>query len=301
MVTEQPKTEHSATEATTENQSIGLIGIGLLGTALAERLLSAGYSVLGYDPTPEGCERLVSLGGYAASDVAQVARETKCIFFSLPDSNVVASVLAEIDEQLAGVQSIIDTTTGAPEASIEAAKKLHHYGGAYLDATIAGSSEQTRRGESLVLVGGSQAAYIANEDLLACIAAKRFYVGPSGSGAKMKLVVNLAIGLNRAVMAEALALGTSFGFDAAEVLDVLRASPGHSRMMDTKGAKMVGLEFSPQARLRQHLKDVRLMLDAGEQNSSKLPLSNLHAEILQSLVDDGFGDEDNSAVFRYFI
>ena len=117
----------------------------------------------------------------------------------------------------------------------------------------------------------------------------------------MKLVVNLAIGLNRAVLAEALAFGESYGFESEKVLEVLMASPGHSRMMDSKGQKMVDRDFAPQARLRQHLKDVRLILDAAKCTSASTPLTELHATLLQQLADAGFGDEDNSAILRAFL
>lgn len=114
----------------------------------------------------------------------------------------------------------------------------------------------------------------------------------------MKLVVNLVLGLNRAVLAEGLSFARSLGFDPAMALDVLRQSPAASTVMQTKGDKMVAGDFTPQARLRQHLKDVRLILAAA--GAAKTPLSEVHAQLLQELVDRGCGDEDNSAVIRAF-
>ena len=114
----------------------------------------------------------------------------------------------------------------------------------------------------------------------------------------MKLVVNLVLGLNRAVLAEGLSFARSVGLDPTSALNVLRQSPAATIVMQTKGEKMVTGDFTPQARLRQHLKDVRLILE--QSPAARTPLSELHAELLQSLVDQGYGDEDNAAVIRAF-
>jgi len=281
--------------------TVGLIGIGLLGTAIAERLIAAGFNVIGFDNDDRQRDGFNSLGGQAVDSCVAVAKRCARIVLSLPDSDIVHSVVSQLSPELSPLTTIIDTTTGDPGATVQLAKRLAEQGVAYVDATVAGSSEQVRRGDVLVMVGGTAESYEICADILDAFAARRFHVGPAGDGARMKLVVNLALGLHRAVLAEALTFGESFGFSSQRVLDVLRASPAHSRVMDTKGEKMVRRDFVPQARLRQHLKDVRLILAAGELNQAHLPLSKLHAEILQSLVDLGFADEDNSAVLRAFI
>ena len=116
----------------------------------------------------------------------------------------------------------------------------------------------------------------------------------------MKLVVNLVLGLNRAVLAEGLALASRAGLDLPTVLDVLRSGAAYSRIMDSKGQKMLQRDFQPQARLVQHLKDVRLILAEGQRVGARLPLSEIHRQLLQQVVDLGGGDEDNSAVLRAY-
>ncbi len=281
--------------------TVGLIGIGLLGTAIAERLIAAGFNVIGFDNNDQQRDGFKSLGGQAVDSGVAVAKRCARIVLSLPDSDVVRAVISKLSPELPAVTTIIDTTTGDPGATVHLVETLAVQGVAYVDATIAGSSEQVRRGEVLALVGGTAESYETCEDILDAFAARRFHVGPAGDGARMKLVVNLVLGLHRAVLAEALTFGESFGFSSQRVLEMLRASPAYSRVMDTKGDKMVRRDFVPQARLRQHLKDVRLILAAGELNQAQLPLSKLHAEILQSLVDLGFAEEDNSAVLRAFV
>lgn len=116
----------------------------------------------------------------------------------------------------------------------------------------------------------------------------------------MKLVVNLVLGLNRAVLAEGLAFAKAQGLDPAFTLEVLRSGAAYSRAMDTKGDKMVREDFTPQARLAQHLKDVRLILAAGHECRAKLPLSGVHEQLLNALAAAGCGDLDNSAIIRAF-
>ncbi len=284
----------------TSNASVGLIGLGLLGSALSERLLKSGFSVIGFDTDPGRREELATRGGKVANTLSGIALHCDRIALSLPNSSVSASVVREIQPILAGGAIIIDTTTGDPSEMTQQGAMLAASGIGYLDATVAGSSEQARRGEVLVLVGGESEQVDACQDLFGTFARRTMHVGPCGSGARMKLVVNLVLGLNRAVLAEGLSFAKASGVDPRAALDVLRESPAFSTVMETKGEKMLTGDFTPQARLRQHLKDVRLILAAAEQNHAITPLSQWHADTLQALVDQGFGDDDNASIIRAF-
>ena len=123
---------------------------------------------------------------------------------------------------------------------------------------------------------------------------------PCGSGATAKLIVNLVLGLNRAVLAEGLSLARSCGVDLTQMLAILQSGAAYSRAMDTKGPKMLSGDFTPQARLDQHWKDVRLILELGRQQGATLPLSQVHHELLERASAMGFGASDNSAVIRAF-
>jgi 3-hydroxyisobutyrate dehydrogenase-like beta-hydroxyacid dehydrogenase len=116
----------------------------------------------------------------------------------------------------------------------------------------------------------------------------------------MKLVFNLVLGLNRAALAEGLAFANACGLDPAEALRVLRSGVAYSRVMETKGPKMVGHDFRPQARLSQHLKDVRLILAEARRAGAAVPLSELHRALLERLEAAGLGDADNAAIIRAF-
>lgn len=277
---------------------IGLICIGLLGTALGERLLSAGFSVCGFDVSPERRAAFVEIGSEAVDAPSFVANRAKRIVLSLPNSDIVESVVADLLPHLSAGSILIDTTTGDPERTAALGERLAQANIGYLDATVAGSSEQARRGDVIVMAGGPVATLAACQDVLASFAKQVFHVGPWGSGARMKLVVNLVLGLNRAVLAEGLVLAKSAGLDPAAALEVLRAGPAYSTVMDTKGPKMLSSDFEPQARLGQHLKDVRLILELGERIGAGLPLSTLHRQLLESAVDLGLADADNCAIIK---
>jgi 3-hydroxyisobutyrate dehydrogenase-like beta-hydroxyacid dehydrogenase len=125
-----------------------------------------------------------------------------------------------------------------------------------------------------------------------------FHVGPCGSAAKMKLISNLVLGLNRAALAEGLAFAEAIGIPPAAALPVLTGSMAYSRAMDVKGRKMIERDFSVQARLSQHLKDVRLMLRAAAKAGMTLPLSDVHRQLMERAEAAGLGDLDNSAIIE---
>ena len=297
--TQQTSSVAPAAEAS-ERESIGLIGLGLMGSAMAERFLARGFQVLGFDINPACQAGLVAQGGKAAAGVAQLAASCRRIILSLPNSEALETVADQLEPSLGPGQLIIDTTTGRPETALATARRLAGRGVHYVEAMISGNSSQVRTGEILIIAGGAAEAIAQCDDLFACFAMKLHHVGDWGSASKLKLVSNLVLGLNRAVLAEGLAFAEKLGLKPEQTLAVLRDSMGYSRVMDTKGDKMVAGDFEPQARLSQHLKDVRLILSAAAASHARTPLSEVHAELLQEAESKGLGALDNSAIIRVF-
>ena len=279
---------------------IGLVGLGLMGSALAERLLDSGFAVVGFDINSARRRALKKLGGQPVASVAEAAAASKRMVLSLPTTDVVEAVVRESGAKLRPDSILIDTTTGEPEQTANLGATLAQRRVSYLDATIVGSSAQARACDVLVLVGGSARAFAACCEVFDCFARHVFRVGPCGSGARMKLVVNLVLGLNRAALAEGLAFAERVGVSPAQALEILKAGAAYSRVMDTKGEKMLTGDFTPQAKLSQHLKDVRLILSSGKKSGAKLPLSKLHRKLLVRTVAAGYGELDNSAIRRAF-
>ncbi len=281
-------------------RTIGMIGLGLMGSALARRLLRHGFGVLGYDLSNPRRDELIRAGGLAAGSASDVARQCEVVLLSLPDSNVVVSVVESIQPVLRAGQLLIDTTTGEPLQTAAMGAQLAQRGVRFLDATIAGSSAQVSDGQVIVMVGGEEEACRSARDLLDCFAREVFHVGPWGSGSRMKLVVNVLLGLNRAALAEALLFSKALELNPQTALAILKAGPAYSQVMDTKGSKMLTEDFTPQAKLSQHLKDVRLILEAAARTGADLPLSITHRQLLERAVAAGFGELDNSAIIRAF-
>ena len=278
---------------------VGLIGVGLLGSALAERFINSGSEVLGADSDAARSEALRQIGGRFTS-AAEVVRDCERIVLSLPTSAVVQEVITGIESSLHPGQIVIDTTTGAPGPAASIGEWLAERGVAYLDATVSGSSEQVRRRDAVVTAGGERAAFEASRDLFEAFARRTFHVGPCGAGSAMKLASNLVLGLNRAALAEGLAFARALGMDLETTLEVFLEGAAYSRIMEAKGPKMIHGDFTPQARLSQHLKDVRLILSEAARAGASTPLSMAHKSLLESAVEAGCGDLDNSAIIRAY-
>lgn len=268
-------------EPTTITKPVGIIGMGLMGSALM-RMTGASR---GWDIDASRCVN--------AATANEVFEQCDVVFLCLPNSNIVRFVLHAASLKPGLI--LIDTTTGDPVEMAALGAELAVQGVHYLDATVSGSSAQLLQCDVLVMVGGEAAVFEQCRDLFAKFARDIVHVGSCGSGAKMKLVTNLVLGLNRAALAEGLAFAWDLDLNPVETLDVMRRSMAYSRIMDTKGEKMITQDFTPQAKLSQHLKDVRLMLAA---SSIPLPLSETHRQLLEKAEALGFGDADNSAVIK---
>ncbi len=280
-----------------DTSKVGMIGLGLMGTALAERLLEGGYAVYVWNRTRQKAEPLLARGAHWADNPLAVCDR---VLISLYTTHTVEEVLAHLDEGLRPGQILIDTTTGEPEQTVRLGARPAARGVQYLDAPISGSSEQTRRGEATAIVGGPPEAFAACRDLFGCCMRQTIYVGPCGSGSRMKLVSNLVLGLNRSALAEGLVFAQALGIKPEAALQVLIGSMVYSRIMDTKGRKMVEGDFRTEARLSQHLKDIRLILDAAAAAGQELPLTETHCRLLEAAEAAGFGHADNSAIIRAF-
>ncbi len=276
-------------------RSIGMIGLGLMGTAMTERLLEHGWQVRVWNRSREKAAPLLALGAqWSEHPLAECDR----VILSLYDSGAVREVLKARQASLRPGQIVIDTTTGEPQETMQTAASLAALGVDYLDAPISGSSDQTRHGEATVMVGGDRTAYESCADLWPLLGRSVHHCGGSGSAAKMKLITNLVLGLNRAVLAEGLAFAEALEVDLSAALTVLQTSNAYSRAMDVKGRKMIEGDFTPQARLSQHLKDLHLILHNATEAGMELPLVQAHRLLLEKGEAMGLGQLDNSAVFQ---
>ena len=269
-----------------ESEVIGLFGVGLLGAAIGERLSAAGWRWTGYDPARPDL----------APSPEAVLAGARNVILCLPDSVATGRLVESID----GPRTVIDMTTGDPEAMAGFAVPLAARGVRYLDVTIGGSSAHLRAGEAILMAGATAEDFDASRQLLAALSDRVFHCGPPGAGARMKLVFNLVLGLNRAALAEGLAFAERCGLPGEQVLEVLQSGPAASRIMDRKGPKMLQRDYAPEARLAQHHKDVRLILAQAAAAGVALPLSQAHESILTAAENLGHAASDNSALIEAY-
>ena len=273
--------------------------MGLLGSALAESLIKAGYTVRGHDTAPDRVREHEARGGVPARSPADAARGATVVMTCLMTADIVREVLLGPDGALAVPEPglvVIDNSTIHPDASAALAGLLAPRGIPMLDAPVAGSSGQARRREAPVVVGGDPEVFARCRPILDALTERVRHVGPNGAGARAKLVINLVLGLNRLALAEGLLFGLRQGLDGRALLAVLKDSGAYSRAMDLKGERMVEGNFEAEGKLVQHLKDVELMLEVGHAAGAPLLATALHRQLLLAGVAGGLGDHDNSAI-----
>ncbi|MEN6302136.1 MAG: NAD(P)-dependent oxidoreductase [Armatimonadia bacterium] len=278
--------------------SVGVIGLGLAGKALARRLLDRGYTVTGHDVSPEAVTAAAELGVTPARDAEAIARAHPTIILSLPDSDVVSRLLWSdgLAASLPAKALVLDTTTGRPQDAADNQERLAAQGVRFVDVTLSGSSEDIAAGRATALVGDM--ATPDYDALVRAMAPTVFYLGGPGRGCLGKLVINHIMGLNRAALAEGLAMGMAAGMEGETLLEVIRQSAAYSRVADMKGERMVRGDFGPASRIAQHAKDVRLILQEGERLGLALRLERAHAELLEEAITAGLGALDNAAIIR---
>jgi 3-hydroxyisobutyrate dehydrogenase-like beta-hydroxyacid dehydrogenase len=285
----------------TDRNPVGLIGVGLLGQALAHRLLGAGFEVIGFDVDHAKSVRLAELGGRAAVSIADVAKRCQPIVLAVFSTDQVEQVIEGELLPALGERSgkiVLCASTCDPDRVAALGERVADRGLRLLESPVSGASGQVSRGEGVGLIGGDPQTASEMEPILRALFPTYFHIGRIGDGGRAKLAVNLILGLNRLALAEGLVFAGRLGLDPAAFLKVARSSAAYSQVMDVKGGKMTRDEFTAEGRVTQHLKDVHLMLEQAERARQRLPLLEVHADVLEACVRAGEGDLDNSAVIK---
>jgi putative dehydrogenase len=275
---------------------VGVIGIGLMGEVYTRRLVAAGFAVIGFDVDPAKTAHLANLGAQAGT-LADIAQKCEPIVVAVFNTEQVEDVVERALIPAAAGKIVLVTSTCDPDRiaalGVRVGNRLR-----FLETPVSGTSEQVRQGDGVGLIGGDQKIAADAAPVLDALFAKSFHIGKVGDGGRAKLAVNLILGLNRLALAEGLVFAARLGLDPAAFLDVARRSAAASQVMDTKGPKMIGGDFAPEGRVRQTLKDTQLMLDQARKAGQKLPLLEIHADVLQACVRHGDSEQDNSIVIE---
>jgi len=274
---------------------IGIIGVGLLGRAVASRLLQGGFQVTGYDTRPEQVKALRSQGLRPAASIAEAAAGADAVFTLLPSIESADAVVrgpGGLVETAPREATLIQMSTISPDLTRRLGEAAAAKGLGFLDAPMSGTSAMVARGDCTILVGGDPACVERCRPIFAAIAPRTIYVGAVGMASLAKLVTNLLVALNTAALAEALVLGAKGGLDPAKTLEALAGTAASSRMMEIRGPLMLAGEFPPQMKLDLFLKDLRLMLEEGQRLGVPLPLTSTAQQLYTAAAAAGGGSQD---------
>jgi 3-hydroxyisobutyrate dehydrogenase-like beta-hydroxyacid dehydrogenase len=280
-------------------ESVGVIGLGLIGTSLAQRLLQAGFQVTGYDIAADRRDNLARIGGIPLPSAQAIAQRCNTIVLAVFNTDQVESVLESPEGANLGNKNLVICTSTCDPDRIEAlAARLAQRGIRFLECPLSGNSDQIAKGNGVGLVGGERAVMESATPVLNALCKQSYYLGSAGSSGRAKLAVNLVGGLNRAVMAEGLAFAEAMGLELAPFLEVMKGSAVYSRAMDTRGTKMVTSDYTPHAWLTQSLKDFKLMHEVAARVGQELPLATQYVHLVESCIAHGEGQLDNSVVMQ---
>ena len=279
--------------------TVGIVGVGLLGGAVASRLRAGGHAVVGYDVAPASMEQLAALGGTPVKSAADVARAAELVCTILPSlATVEDAILGPGGVAAAGRagQAIVQMSTISPSLTERLARETAARGLVFLDCPISGTSGMVAKGEGVIFVGGERAQYERWKPVLESILPKAVHVGRPGQAMVLKLVANLLVALNSAAAAEALNLARASGLDPQIVVDVLATGAATSRMLEVRGPLMVRGEFPAQMKLDLFMKDLHLIQDAGQAAGAPLPLTDIAERLYAAAQSRGHGADDLAVI-----
>ncbi|MBE17749.1 MAG: hypothetical protein CMH79_03200 [Nitrospinae bacterium] len=286
------------------SKTVGVIGLGLMGLAMSKKLIEANFEIQGFDIDQNRVDELVSGGGKSVSSPKEAATGADFVITSLLYSEVVREVclgkdgICESDNK--GL-IVIDTSTSRPEDSIKTSLDMQKAGYQFLDASLSGGSPDVLKRNMVAMVGGDEEAFSKAKEVLEVFSRSIYHLGSNGAGARTKLIVNQVLGLNRLVLAEGLVMGMKAEMDTETLLEVLKDSAAYSKAMDTRGEIMINAKYDPPiSRIKQHHKDVRLILEQGQKLASPTLLSQIHLQVLQAAEQSGLGESDTGSIIEIF-
>jgi 3-hydroxyisobutyrate dehydrogenase len=291
-------TSHSEQES---KPGVGFIGLGHMGSAMARRLLDAGYPLTVYDRTQARAEQLGQQGVSVGQTPKDLAAQSEVVLVCVTDDAAQQQVMLGADGALAGLRDgaiIIDLSTVSPGASRSLSQAARDHGAETLDAAVSGSVPQVEQGSLVIFVGGEPATFQQCRPLLEVLGKSIFYMGPSGMGTTMKLVANTLLGLGMQALAEAIALGEKAGMDKGLLLDVLEQTAVLTPGQKAKLANVEHEQYPTQFALSLIHKDFRLILDEAYATSVPMPATAVAQQLYAAALAKGM-EADFSIMIRF--
>jgi 3-hydroxyisobutyrate dehydrogenase-like beta-hydroxyacid dehydrogenase len=287
-------------EKVTFRRRLGFIGIGYLGSRIARRLLTAGFAVVVYDRNQSRTGNLAALGAEVAESPEKLAREVDVILSCLANDAAVEDVYLGTSGVLGNTKpgtQIIEMSTISPETSRRLYQAARQKGVSALDVAISGSTPAAEAGKLTLFGGGDREVFQAATPIFHAIASQWFYMGSSGSGVAMKLVVNTLLGVEMQAIAEAVALGSKLELPRDLVLDTLAKTAVIAPALTGKLASAKKGDYAPQFAVRLMHKDFGLILAAASKVGLSMPATEAAAAVNSKEAASGV-EEDFSAVIH---
>jgi 2-hydroxy-3-oxopropionate reductase len=282
-------------------ETIGFIGLGVMGKPMAGHLIKAGFPVVAHNRSRGKVDELVAQGAKGAASPAEVARQATVVITMLPDTPDVERVLTAPDGVLAGVQKgalVIDMSSISPVATERLATMVAEKGAAMLDAPVSGGEIGAINATLSIMVGGDEAAFNRARPIFEVMGNKEriVHIGKSGAGQVCKVCNQVAIGGALAGVSEAFALARKAGVDASRVRTALLGGFAASKVLEVHGERMLTGNYKPGFRTRLYQKDLRLANEAAAANNVAMPGTAVVTQLVNALVAAGGGDLDYAAL-----
>ena len=277
--------------------TIGVIGLGIMGSAMSANLVKAGFSVLGYDMVAARRAALKRAGGRPARSAQDVGKRAPVVITSLPSAEALAEVSAGLAAAGHAGQIVIETSTLPIEIKQAVKKRLAVRGITLLDCPLSGTGAQARTRDLVVLASGGRSAYRKCIPVFEGFARAHYLIGAFGDGSKMKFIANLLVAIHNVAAAEAMVLGMKAGLDPAQVLKVISNGAGTSRMLEVRGPMMVKGDYSDATmKVAVWQKDMKIIGEYARSIDCPTPLFLASAPFYTAAMAMGRGDEDTGSV-----
>jgi 2-hydroxy-3-oxopropionate reductase len=283
-------------------QTVGFVGLGIMGRPMAKNLMKAGYPVVGYDVVPAALADVVAAGARAAGSAREAAEVSDIAITMLPDSpDVEAAMLRPggIFEGLHPGLTLIDMSSISPVTARKVAAMAAERGIEMLDAPVSGGEVGAINATLSIMVGGKAEIFEKSLPIFQVMGKNITLVGEAGAGQVAKACNQVVVALTIEAVAEALVLAQKAGVDPARVRQALMGGFAQSRILEVHGQRMLDRNFKPGFRVRLHVKDLNVALSTGKEYGAPLPATAMAMEILKSLVANGHSEDDHSAIARF--
>ena len=280
---------------------IGFIGLGIMGKPMVRNLMEAGNTVTVYDIVGTSVEEMATEGAIPASSSSEVASKNSLIITMVPDSADSEAAILGANGVLEGAASgsvVIDMSSIAPASSQKIAAGCEAQGVDFLDAPVSGGEPGAISGTLAIMVGGKKDVYDKYVDVFAPMGSATF-CGDYGAGNTTKLANQIMVAINIAAVGEALVLAKKAGLDPNVVFDAVKGGLAGSNVLNAKGPMMIEGNFDPGFRIRLHQKDLNNALQTARELSVPLPFTAMAQQIIGSLMNEGKGDADHSAIANF--